>query len=173
MTSLAYKTRNKRAVAVAVFIQQKLPLLPGSGTSEKKTKRTQKRLECRKAPSLIKLKNSETKQQSKKKQDDVMCQHYATKLLTIFLVPGTQATPGSTGLAAVCDQGLPERTRWDEVPAAPAVRSVRTKRLLFLWAPGPTVKYQAATPAAMITMMSTGDFVSRLFFEGGGKRVAG
>jgi hypothetical protein len=104
------------------------------------------------------IKSKTHKQKQSKKQDDVTCQHYATKLLTIFLVPGIQSMPGSTGLAAVCDQGLPERTRWEEVEelAAPAVKSVMTKRFVDLWAPGPRVKYQAATAAAMMTMMSTG-----------------
>jgi hypothetical protein len=36
-----------------------------------------------------------------------------------------------------------------------AVKSVMTKRLVDLWAPGPRVKYQAATAAAIMTMMST------------------
>jgi hypothetical protein len=49
-------------------------------------------------------------------------------------------------------------TRWEVA----GVTSVITKRFAALWDPGPAVKYQATTPAAMITMMSTKVFVSKL-----------
>jgi len=84
---------------------------------------------------------------------------HAMNFLNFLEASGVQPTPGTTGLDG---HGWAKMTRWEE-------KSGRTKRFEFclttvaLLEPGPTVKYQATTATAMITMMRTAVGVSRGF----------